>query len=528
MKNISDFLMALSMILLYSCSPMDSKYSDFVKDGPIIYLGKLNETEIRAIGERNRVHFIWPKQSDPRGTKAEIYWSNKLGHHIETVDPSKETSFYISDLAEGSYIFEIQILDDEGHSSIPVSVTTTVYGTLWESFLTNRNIMGNTQEGDDRKITYRENADKTILGTEFEWKQDGVTHTAYIDSAQVTGYLTDFKALSFRYRTKYIPEEGGVDVFYSPWQYFVDNVTTADIDAGFDKPTNTYTLPIPNDGNWTGYEFRWTDKTTGEAKSRSVTGNVATLSDYNALAVNILTLFMFDDVPISTMPIEFGTVRYVDLDRTDWYIAPETRVSDGSEIKMGENNGDFNTAASIVRKVKSPYISHWIPGGANGSADANNVPSAFYDGNYATFLSICKGPGPSPTQTHSVGGVGPLPADEEIYVILDLGSKQQFNYFRLVYRPDQSNQNLKPQMVSFYGSNDADPLSATWTVIQKSIVPPGSGDPSNNANMDHIGRISGNVILPESDYRYIKLTYDGWTDSSNSMQLSELYLGYYY
>jgi hypothetical protein len=526
MKNIFHFFITLSILLLYACSPMDHKYSEFVKDGPITYLGKLNETEIKVIGERNRVHFIWPKQSDPRGTKAEIYWSNKMGHHVEAIDPSKETNFYISDLDEGSYIFEIQILDENDHFSIPVSMTATVYGTLWESYLTNRNIMSNIQEGDDRKITYRENVDKTILGTELEWKQDGVTHAAYIDSAQVTGYLTDFKALSFRYRTKYIPEEGGVDVFYSPWQYFVDNITETDIDAGFDKPTNTYTLPIPNDGNWTGYEFRWTDKTTGEAKSHSVVGNVAILADYSALAVNIITLFVFDDIPISTMPIEYGTVRYVDLDRSNWYIAPETRAADGSEIKMGENNADFNTTALIVKKVKSPYISHWIPGGGNGSADANNVPGAFYDGNYETFLSICKGPGPG-TAAHSVGGVGPLPADEEIYVILDLGSLQTFNYFRLVYRPGQGNQNLKPQMLSFYGSNDA-PLSATWHEIQKGIVPTGSGDPSNNANLNHIGRISGNIILPESNYRYIKITYDGWTEASNSMQLSELYLGYYY
>ena len=528
MKNISYFFITLSILLLYSCSPMDNKYSEFVKDGPITYLSKLKETEIKIIGERNRVHFIWPQQSDPRGTKAEIYWSNKMGRHIETIDPSKETNFYISDLAEGSYIFEIRILDDEGHFSIHVSMTATVYGTLWESYLANRNIMENVQEGDDRKITYRENVDKTILGTEFEWKQDGITHTIYIDSAQVTGYLGNFKASSFRYRTKYIPEEGGIDVFYSSWQYFVDNITKADIDAGFDKLTNTYTLPTLNDGNWAGYEFRWTDITTGEARNHSVTGSVATLTGYNALAVNIITLFVFDDVPISTMPIEYGTVRYMDLDRSDWYIAPETRVADGSEIRMGENNADFNTTALIVKKVKSPYISHWIPGGSNGSADANNVPGALYDGNNETFLSICKGPGPGATTAHSVGGVGPLRAGEEIYVILDLGSRQPFNYFRLVYRPGQSSQTLKPQKISFYGSNDADPLSATWHEIQKEIAPPGSGDPSNNANLNHIGRISGNVILPESNYRYIKMTYDEWTDSSNSMQLSELYLGYYY
>ncbi|MDR2472201.1 MAG: DUF4998 domain-containing protein [Tannerella sp.] len=525
MKKISFLFTAL---MLFACHPMDDKYSEFANEGPITYIAKLNDADIQAIGERNRVHFIWPKQNDPRGSKVNIYWANKTGHYTQAVDPSKETNFYVSGLDEGSYIFEISILDDYGHFSIPVSVTVTVYGAIWESYLANRNFLTNTQDGDNRKLTYRTNTDKTAIGTQFEWKQDNQTYTAYVDSGSVEGFLENFKALSFRFRTQYIPEQGGVDVFNSPWMYFVENVSSASVDAGFDKPSNAFTLPVPNDGNWFGYEFRWTDKVTEQAHSQTVEGNEITLQNYNGLAVNIVTLYKFDDVKISTTPFEFSTVRYVDLDRSLWYIAPETRASDGSEILIGENNASFNTAALIVNKVKSPMISHWIPGGGNGSADANNVPSVLYDGNYDTFLSICKGPGPGATTTHTVGGVGPIPAGEQIYFILDLGEQKEFNYFRLVYRPGQGNQNLKPQMVSFYGSNGPDPLNATWTLIRGSIVPPGCTDPSNNSNLNHIGRISGNVVLPESNYRYVKMTYDGWTDSSNSMQLSELFLGLYY
>jgi hypothetical protein len=501
---------------------MDRKYSDFIEDGPIVYLGKLDETELKAIGERNRVHFIWPKQDDPRGTKAEITWSNKLGHQTVDIDPSQETNFYINDLAEASYIFEIRILDNNGHNSIPVTVTATVYGAIWESYLSNRNITGNTVVGTDRVITYKSNVNSTLLGTEFEWKQDGQAYTTYVDSETDEGVLENFKAMSFRYRTKYIPEEGGIDVFYSPWSYYVENITTADADAGFDKPTNTFTLPIPNDGNWLGYELRWTDKTTGEARSQSVTGNIINLSNYNALAVNIMTLYKFDDVNITTIPFEYSTVRYVDLDRSGWYIAPETRVSDGTPISK------VNDVTALSAKNQSPYLSHQLPYNAS-SPDGDTSPRAHIDGNTATYLSQVKGWGtgidsPEETGGHSNGGVSNVAG--EIYFIIDLGAAAQFNYFRVLYRLGQSNGNLKPQAVSFYGSNDPNCITdpSKWTAIQTRIAMP-NRDSASTAGT--VGESTGNTLLPECSYRYLKMRYDEWTSGSNTMQIAEFYLGLY-
>ncbi|MDR1859316.1 MAG: hypothetical protein LBR06_00135 [Bacteroidales bacterium] len=527
MKNFTGLLTATVALLTAACSPMDDKYREFIEDGPITYLTQLNGDEIQAIGERNRVHFIWPPQTDPRGVKAEIYWSNKLGHHTQPVDPSVETSFYVNDLAEASYIFEISIFDDQGHSSIPVTVTATVYGDIWESYLTNRAIIDNVQQGADRKISYRNNTESSIIGTDFEWVQDGAPCTVFIDSSAVEGLLPDFKASSFRYRTRYVPEPGGVDVFYSPWQYYVENVTTTAIDAGFDKPTNSFTLPTPNDGNWTGYEFRWTDKTTGEAHTQSTDGNTVTLSDYNSTAVNVFTRYKFDEVSITTIGLEYSTVRYVDLDRSTWYAAPETKKADGSALV------DVRSAV-LADKNKSPYLSHLLPYNS-ATPDGWNSPSAHFDGNLDTYISQVKGYGTtletnaarSGTQ-HSNGGV--LSDGKDVWFIIDLGAKQQFNYFRFNYRGGQSNGNLKPQMVSIYGSNDAACITdeSKWTVIKESIVPPGCSDASNNADMNHIGRVSGNILLPDADYRYLKMRYDAWTDGSNTMQIAELYLGYYY
>ncbi|MDR2036397.1 MAG: DUF4998 domain-containing protein [Bacteroidales bacterium] len=539
MNNIR-YLFLFLIVLAGACSPIDDNYKDFVDDGPITYLAKLDEAELIAIGERNRVRFMWPKLEDPRGVKAEIYWSNKQGHHTQPFDPSVATDFYINDLAEASYIFEVYILDDEGNTSVPTSVTATVYGSVWESYLNNRNIIKNDQIGADRKIVYRENADQTVLYTDFEWKQDGNAFFVQINSSDTVGYLNDFKASSFRYRTSYIPEEGGTDIFQSPWQYFVMNATEAEIDAGFDKPTNSFTLPVPNDGYWTGYEFRWVDITTGEEKSQSTTSNTITLTDYNALVVNCLRLYQFDDVSVSTTMQEYTTARYFDMDRTNWYADPETDKETGNPIAT------VNYKSSVNDKNKSPYLSHLLPYNnaalSNTSGDGTNSPSAHFDSDSRTYLSMVKGIGTDATDgaTHSNGGVSITEPNEKPWFIirLDPTTPQQFNYFSMRYRENGGNgAGLKPQGVTFFGSNDDDCITdeSKWTQINaEPIVPTSSTADSTQptdkgvfapgANME-----SGNVPLPvTSTYKYVKVRYDLWTSASNTMQIADFKLGYYY
>jgi hypothetical protein len=519
------YIFILLPILLYSCTPMDYKYSGFTDDGPITYIAKLKESEVKVIGERNRVHIIIPKQSDPRGTKIEIYWSNKREHHVETFDPSKETDFYINDLVEASYIFEITVLDNAGNSSIPVAVSATVYGNIWESYMPNRIITRNEKEGDgSRKISYEINRDNRLIGSDFEWKQDGASFTVQVDSSQTTGYLTDFKASSFRYRTRYIPEEGGEDVFYSPWEYYLENVNLPE--EAFNKATTTFTLPTPNDGNWIGYEFLWADRISGELRSQTTNANTITLENYNALSVNYRTLYRFDDVEISSVERTYSTVRYVDLDRSTWFAAPETRISDGTPL----NN---NSEAQVADKNKSPYLSHLLFYAASGT-DGQISPRSHFDNDQNTYLSMVKGYGTglqnnrdkTGTQ-HSYGGVSSNGND--VYFVIDLGDRETFNYFRIVYRSAQANGNLKPQMVSFFGSNDPGCITDPdkWEVIEESIVPPGCNLASNSNDPNNPGRVTGNVVLPESSYRYLKLRYDAWTDASQSMAITEFYLGLY-
>jgi hypothetical protein len=143
---------------------------------------------------------------------------------------------------------------------------------------------------------------------------------------------------------------------------------------------------------------------------------------------------------------------------------------------------------------------------------------------------------------HANGGVTITEPNEKPWFIvrLDPDTPQEFNYFRIRYRENGSPAaSLKPQGLTFFGSNEDDCITdeSKWTQINaEPIVPPGSTADTNVPTGTPQGVFapvpnieSGNVPLPElCTYKYIKVRYDLWAQTSNSMQIADFKLGYYY
>ena len=546
--------------LLAACTPMDNKYKDFIKDGPIVYLSKLDEKSVVVIGERERVNFQWSALSDPRGKKAIIYWANKSEKFETVFNPATPTSIFVAPLKEGSYIFEIFITDNEGNSSIPISTSGYSYGRLYESYLINRKITGSALTDNGRTVTCPEVADKTMTGMDFEWADaDKTPYSGFIAASELTGTLEDCQSLSFRFRAKYSPE-GGVDLFYAPWEYYVENVKSKDII--FNYETKAVSFPSPNDGNWVGYQMSWIDKTTGEAHSFTITGNEAIISHYNAREFVYVSVYNFDGQQLISAENNFLTAQYVDLDRTNWYAAPETDLDDNPlpNVNFGTAppaiTAGPNAVSTINNKKKSPYLSHFLPWNSSAlsatGGDGVNSPTAHFDNNSMTYLSMVKGIGTDATFTgatnppasnwfHLNNGVIITQANEKPWFIirLDETQPQKFNYFRMRFRENGSNgSGLKPQGVTFFGSNDDSCITddKKWTKINADvIVPPGSTAASTQPPAANMGTFepganleTGNVMLPKiCEYRYIKVQYDKWELGSNALQIAEFWLGLY-
>ncbi len=135
-----------------------------------------------------------------------------------------------------------------------------------------------------------------------------------------------------------------------------------------------------------------------------------------------------------------------------------------------------------------------------------NAPDSHIDGDASTCLSMIK-----PGKTYSGITVG---ADEEVFFILDLGEEQTFSYFRILFRSDVVRAYLRPYAISLLGSNDGE----TYTTIEEDVTVTNADDVEKSE--------SGNIYIPESTYRYVKVVFTDWDASSGStMQMAEFYLG---
>ena len=65
----------LSIGALISCDGMDATYKEFIEEGPIVYIGKVDS--LKAYAGRNRVMLEWQKLLDPRAKTAKIFWENR-------------------------------------------------------------------------------------------------------------------------------------------------------------------------------------------------------------------------------------------------------------------------------------------------------------------------------------------------------------------------------------------------------------------------------------------------------------------
>lgn len=102
--------------------------------------------------------------------------------------------------------------------------------------------------------------------------------------------------------------------------------------------------------------------------------------------------------------------------------------------------------------------------------------------------------------------------DESVFFVIDMQTPQNFDFFILRHRTYQNTTaNLRVTKVSVYGSNDGENYTE---VIKEAPI----------ATAATISSVT--VDLPENvNYRYFKLTYDGWSNSGNTIQISDFNIG---
>ena len=207
-----------TLLLFGSCSKWDDTYKEFIGDGEITYTARPDS--LRALSGVNRVQLYWLFTSDPNITQYKIYWNNRRDSIVRDftrsagVDTVREM---ISNLPEGTYVFEVFTFDSKGHSSVKSEVVGRSFGSIYQSTLLPRSFRLTTRNKNDMIVSWAAPADD-VAYTEIRY-----TNMLGDEQVLTTSKSETFTILplfpqggSFAYQSFYKPDTSALDILSTP------------------------------------------------------------------------------------------------------------------------------------------------------------------------------------------------------------------------------------------------------------------------------------------------------------------------
>lgn len=252
---IKMLMFVLSGVAIVACSDMNDLHDKYLQQGETIYSAKFDSVKIFSGRYRVRVDY-WV--TDPKVAKCQISWN--MGKETKVVDITNTTgetpnSFFIENLEETTISFDFNTCTaDLEYPSLKTSVSATVYGDNYVSTLLNTNVSSYSFSPIEHALTLYwtsnyEGAVAYILKyTDVNGEEREVRAEVNKEKKAV---LPDFPEFgSFTYATVYLPAEGAIDEFATP---FSKPFSTA---AEGEKPwALTANMTVPQEAaTWTTWQ----------------------------------------------------------------------------------------------------------------------------------------------------------------------------------------------------------------------------------------------------------------------------------
>ena len=208
MKLIHNVIRLIAVAtLLVSCGSMDEIYQEFLEGGNEVLLSKLEGFE--AYSGVGRVKFVISPQQDPRVKGVHFSWDNGSQGKDVALDPEEENEIILDGISEGSHIFYLNAVDNNGHKSLNSSVTVTSWGDQFMSGATPSEVLSVARNSEGRCFfqishssspfyQYMELIYTDTSGTEKVIQLDRTTKSLFID---------DLSGNSYAYRSVFLPSE---------------------------------------------------------------------------------------------------------------------------------------------------------------------------------------------------------------------------------------------------------------------------------------------------------------------------------
>lgn len=215
------FISVIALMVVAACKKMDDNYKEYIIPGGVVYPGKPLTPKFHP--GKYRAMVSWKRGTDPKITKARIYWNNFTDSVEVLIAPKQDSVSYIfTNLQETIYSYTIRTIDENGNKSVPVELTGSVFGDTYQTSLLNRAIASATI-GEDDKLTILWGAADTTNGartTEVRYTTvGGQTAIASFSAKKDTSIITGVQGgAGFEYRTVFTPDTLAIDTFYTAWQ----------------------------------------------------------------------------------------------------------------------------------------------------------------------------------------------------------------------------------------------------------------------------------------------------------------------
>ena len=122
------YIITTILLCMTSCTDIHDTYSEYIKDGEQIYVGKLADVKIHPGFQRMMITGSMKYLATAKTCIIELVGYDKVfTTDIDRTQP--EFSYEIKDVEEGNYYVKITTKDKEGNTSLSETYNVDVYGT---------------------------------------------------------------------------------------------------------------------------------------------------------------------------------------------------------------------------------------------------------------------------------------------------------------------------------------------------------------------------------------------------------------
>lgn len=201
------------MLLLASCTKEDHYYKDYVIQRT--YIGKPDSIWIQPGDQRVQIGMLTPKDAEARDLV--IHWNN-TDSVVLPIDHDAETqAVIIGGLEERSYVFNAYTIDRKGNRSLPMELSTTVYGDAYRGSIRDRNLSHSVVFPDSIALVWNAAQLETLFGVEIEFTdKDGEKQQVFSRASTLVSVFHDADADEpISVRSVYRPHVNAFEYFYT-------------------------------------------------------------------------------------------------------------------------------------------------------------------------------------------------------------------------------------------------------------------------------------------------------------------------